>query len=179
MRPLLYSASRFLARHIHGRDSALTKPEEDQINQGRLSEALKGWVMVLLTLIFVVLYGLALLGKLKPLSDVSMVSRLEPIIFVIIGYYFGRLPSQDNERTLKHEVDRQAKRANASQHALETALKTTEALEEKVKNALVAFGTGRLSQTDEFAENLETETLPAEKAHQRGSFDAGLKILRS
>jgi hypothetical protein len=28
---------------------------------------------------------------LKPLADEKMALRLEPIIFVIIGYYFGRL----------------------------------------------------------------------------------------
>ena len=30
-------------------------------------------------------------GMLKPLADEKMALRLEPIIFVIIGYYFGRL----------------------------------------------------------------------------------------
>ena len=74
----------------------------------------KSWVMVILTLIFVVLYTVALLGWLKPLSDVTMVMRLEPIIFVIIGYYFGRLPSQQNEETLKEEISRQTKKADAS-----------------------------------------------------------------
>jgi len=55
-------------------------------------DALKNWIMVVLTLIFISLYGAALIGWLKPLADDRMVMRLEPIIFVIIGYYFGRLP---------------------------------------------------------------------------------------
>ena len=52
-------------------------------------EALKNWIMVVLTLIFILLYGAALIGWLKPLADEKMVMRLEPIIFVIIGYYFS------------------------------------------------------------------------------------------
>jgi len=42
-------------------------------------------------------------GLAQPLADEKMVLRLEPIIFVIIGYYFGRLPGQQNEKTLRNE----------------------------------------------------------------------------
>ena len=90
--------------------------------------------MVVLTLVFVVLYGAALFGWLKPLADDRMVMRLEPIIFAIIGFYFGRLPAQQNERTLKEEIGRQTQRADASQSAKEQAKQASEALEEKIKN---------------------------------------------
>jgi hypothetical protein len=96
--------------------------------------------MVVLTLVFVSLYGAALFGWLKPLPDDRMVMRLEPIIFAIIGYYFGRLPAQQNERTLKQEINRQAQRADASQSAKEQALQSREALEEKIKNVRAALG---------------------------------------
>jgi hypothetical protein len=99
--------------------------------------------MVVLTLIFIALYGAALIGWLKPLADEKMVMRLEPIIFVIIGYYFGRLPGQQNERTLKQEISRQTQRADASQSAKEQALQLNEALEEKVKNVKAALGSER------------------------------------
>ena len=98
------------------------------------ADTLKNWIMVVLTLLFVGLYGAALIGWLKPLADEKMVMRLEPIIFVIIGYYFGRLPGQQNERTLKQEINRQTQRADASQSAKEQALQSNEALEEKIKN---------------------------------------------
>jgi len=94
----------------------------------------KSWVMVILTLVFVVLYTVALLGWLKPLSDVTMVMRLEPIIFVIIGYYFGRLPSQQNEQTLKEEISRQSKKADAAQSSREQTRQEREAIEERLKN---------------------------------------------
>jgi ABC-type bacteriocin/lantibiotic exporter with double-glycine peptidase domain len=99
-----------------------------------IADDLKNWVMVALTLIFVLLYGAALIGWIKPLTDVTLVTRLEPIIFVIIGYYFGRLPAQQNEKTLKEEINRQTQRVDAAQHAKEQVQQAREALEEKVKN---------------------------------------------
>lgn len=103
------------------------------------AHALRNWVMVALTAVFVLLYGAALLGLIKPLADERVVARLEPIIFVIIGYYFGRLPGQQNEQTLKHELNRQTQKAEAAQHAKEQAQQAREALEEKVKNVRAAF----------------------------------------
>src|SRR5436190_22111886 len=116
--------------------SGITHPT----TQPTTPETLKNWIMVVLTLIFITLYGAALIGWLKPLADEKMVMRLEPIIFVIIGYYFGRLPSQQNERTLKQEINRQTQRADASQSAKEQALQTNESLEEKIKNVRAALG---------------------------------------
>lgn len=104
-----------------------------------MADVLKNWIMVALTLIFVSLYSAALMGWLRPLADVTMITRLEPIIFVIIGYYFGRLPAQANERSLKEEIDRQTKKTDASQHAKETAQKERDVMEEKIKNAKVAL----------------------------------------
>ena len=95
--------------------------------------------MVSLTFVFVLLYGAALVGWLRPLADEKMVVRLEPIIFVVIGYYFGRLPSQQNERMLREEIVRQTQKADAAQHAKEQALQTREALEEKMKAAAAAL----------------------------------------
>jgi len=110
--------------------------------------------MVVLTLVFVVLYGAALFGWLKPLADDRMVMRLEPIIFAIIGFYFGRLPAQQNERTLKDEIGRQTQRADASQSAKEQAKQASEALEEKIKNVratLSADSTSGVTSSGAFA----------------------------
>lgn len=115
------------------------KPAETAPRERDTAEALKGWAMLVLTLLFVGLYGAALGGWLRPLNDERMVARLEPIIFVIIGYYFGRMPAQENERTLKGEITRQALRADTASHAREQAQQAREALEEKVKNARAAL----------------------------------------
>jgi hypothetical protein len=119
-----------------------TKPAQPLTPPRATADALKNWIMVVLTLIFVSLYGAALIGWLKPLADEKMVMRLEPIIFVIVGYYFGRLPGQQNEKTLKHEINRQTQRADASQSAKEQALQSNEALEEKIKNVRAALNSG-------------------------------------
>ena len=117
----------------------MTERKQGRPGERTLSETIKSWLILFLTLIFVVLYGLALLGKLRPLADASMVTRLEPLIFVIIGYYFGRLPGEETEKILKHENNRQILRADAAQSAKETALQSREALDEKIKNARTAL----------------------------------------
>ena len=119
--------------------SAVTEIKKGHPTEGKFGELIKSWVMVFLTLIFVALYGLALLGKLRPLADASMVTRLEPLIFIIIGYYFGRLPGEENEKMLKDQLNRQILRADAAQSAKETALQSREALDEKIKNAKTAL----------------------------------------
>ena len=150
----------------------MAKLKQSNFGEDGLSVAIKDWLMVFLTLGFVVLYGLALLGKLRPLADASMVTRLEPIIFVIIGYYFGRLPGQQNEQTLKDEIGRQTQRADAAQHAKETALQTREALDEKVKNARTALAT----ETAAFAKGAPSSD---GLGKDRGSVTAAFNILSS
>jgi hypothetical protein len=118
---------------------AVTELNPGQPSEKSLADAAKSWVMVLLTLVFVVLYGFALLGKLRPLADISMVTRLEPLVFIVIGYYFGRLPGEENEQTLKDEIGRQTRRADAAQQTTEVVLQTREALDEKIKNARTAL----------------------------------------
>jgi hypothetical protein len=98
--------------------------------------------MVALTLTFLLLYAAALLGWLRPLPDEKMVAKLEPLIFVIVGYYFGRLPSQQSEKVLKDEITRQTQKADAAQHAKEQVQQTREALEEKIKGVRAALTVG-------------------------------------
>ena len=110
------------------------KRADEAFQEHGKTDALRSWIMVLLTLTLVLLYVAALLGWFKPLADEKIALRLEPIIFVIVGYCFGRLPSQQNERALKEEIRRQAQRVDAAQHAKEQALQTLAAFEEKIKN---------------------------------------------
>ena len=142
------------------------------------SDTLKNWIMVVLTLVFISLYGAALVGWLKPLADEKMVLRLEPIIFVIIGYYFGRLPGQQNERTLQQEVSRQTQRADASQSAKEQALQSNEALEEKIKNVRASLA----AETSVFATTSGSHSLRSATVRDedlRPVVNAALRILNS
>jgi uncharacterized membrane protein YccC len=130
--------------------------------------------MVALTLLFVALYAAALIGWLQSLPNEKMVARLEPIIFVIIGYYFGRLPAQQNEKTLKDEIGRQTQKADAAQHAKEQAQQSREILEEKVKNAIAAL-------TPAASAKSFTDAVGAagREEHPRTSVAAALNILNS
>lgn len=145
-----------------------------------MTDALKSWVMVVLTLIFVILYGAALIGWLKPLADEKMVTRLEPIIFVIIGYYFGRLPAQQNEKTLKDEIGRQTQKADAAQHAKEQSQQSREALEEKVKNTrAVLVSATPVSAAKGLAESVDKVGGVRREEALQHSFTAALSILNS
>src|ERR1043166_6197504 len=142
------------------------------------ADTLKNWIMVVLTLIFITLYGAALTGLLKPLADEKMVMRLEPIIFVIVGYYFGRLPGQQNEKTLQQEIGRQTQRADAAQSAKEQAQQSNEALEEKVKNLKATLS----SQAATFATPSGSHTLRSATIRDdelRPMVNAALRILNS
>ena len=115
-----------------------TKRAAEAFNDSGKTDALRSWLMVFSTITLVLLYAATLLGWLRPLADEKMASRLEPIIFVIVGYCFGRLPSQQSERALKDEISRHAQKVDAVQHAKEQALQTLAALEERVKNVTAA-----------------------------------------
>ncbi len=148
------------------------------MNPPSTADTLKNWIMVVLTLVFISLYGAALTGLLKPLADEKMVLRLEPIIFVIIGYYFGRLPGQQNEKTLNQEINRQTQRADAAQSAKEQALQSNEALEEKVKNVKATLNAEAAAfATTSGSHSLRSATLRDEEL--RPMVNAALRILNS
>lgn len=95
----------------------------------------------------------------------SLTSRA--LIFVLLGYYFGRLPCLQNEGMLKNEIDRQTKPADAAHLARETALQPREALDEKLKNVHTVLGAAGL------ADKAMAETPPS------SAVTAALKILDS
>ena len=153
---------------------------QDTSTGQNMTDMLKSWMMVALTLIFVLLYAAALFGWIKPLSDVTMITRLEPIIFVIIGYYFGRLPAQQNEKTLKDEINRQTQKADATQHSKEQAQQEREALEEKVKNAKAALNVGSLNASTKALAGNEKNNTEAAKAESLSQLvETAARILSS
>ncbi|HEX2081547.1 MAG TPA: hypothetical protein VHG08_27840 [Longimicrobium sp.] len=103
--------------------------------------SVRSWVMVGLTAVFVILYVAALLGWIPPLPDNAVVLRLEPIIGVIIGYYFGRVPGEKNEKTLKEEVNRQANKAKEAEQKKEQAQQEKTRAEQKVRDTRAVLST--------------------------------------
>lgn len=141
---------------------------------------LRSSIMVALTVIFVLLYGAALMGWIKPMIDERVVARLEPIILIIIGYYFGRLPAQQNEQSLKNELNRQIQKADAAQHAKEQAQQTRETLEEKFKNVRIVLSSSASSNTAKSLAGISGEAaIPAQDAGTRLAIKTALGILSS
>lgn len=104
-----------------------------------VSDILKDSQIVFVTLIFVLLYKTAFAGKVDPLKDSSMLLRLELIIFILIGYYFARIPARQNEILLKEEIARQTQKNDAAQFAKEKAQLEGVSLEEKIRNFWTAL----------------------------------------
>jgi hypothetical protein len=107
-------------------------------NGGRtrnVAEMLKDWLLPLVMVVFIFLYAAAFALKFDPLRDNTFLLRLEPIILILIGFYFGRLPASQNERALKQEITRQFHTSEAANFAKVSAEIERETLEEKIKNA--------------------------------------------
>lgn len=157
-----------------------SKPEQDTQPESAAATALRNWMMTALTSIFVLLYGAALLGWLRPLPDERAIARLEPIIFVIIGYYFGRLPAQQNEQTLKGELNRQTQKTDAAQHAKEQAQQAREALEEKIKNIRVTLASSAArAAAKEFAGKADEAAAPTQAEVLRQRVANAIDLLNS
>jgi hypothetical protein len=145
-----------------------------------IADALKNWVMVALSVIFTLLYVAALTGFLKPLNGEKIVAHLEPIIFIIIGYFFGRLPGQQNEKTLKEEIGRQAHKAAAAQDALEQSQQIRESLEEKIKNVRTALASSASAETAKgLAGRSDKTDVPVGESELRQAAKISLNILDS
>lgn len=124
-------------------NESVNKDTEKHPTQSMLPGSLKDWLIVILLVIFVTFYALAFAGKLDPFKDNSMLLRFEPIIFILLGYYFGRLPARENGRAFKAEIERHIQRAEAAQYAKEKVLQERDALEERIENARKVISSGR------------------------------------
>lgn len=156
-------------------ESKVEKDMTKTTGEQNIADLLKNWMMAALTLIFIFLYAAALFGWLKPLTDITMIARLEPIIFVIIGYYFGRLPAQQNEKTLRDEIKRQEQRADTVQRAKEQISLERETLEEKLKNVKTALKVSSLHASS--VKNLNSEKTNSNELNL--AVDAALRIIDS
>jgi hypothetical protein len=117
----------------------VTTDEQTGKDAPTMSDGIRNWVMVALTAVFVLLYVASLLGYIRPLTDYGVVTRLEPIVFVIIGYYFGRLPAHSNEQALKKEIDRKTQETRDAQDEARQAQQDKATLAERMKNAVTTL----------------------------------------
>jgi ABC-type transport system involved in cytochrome bd biosynthesis fused ATPase/permease subunit len=96
-------------------------------------------MFAVLIAVFVALYAAAFAGKLDPLKDNTILMRLEPVIFILVGYIIARIPSRTAEKRLSAELARQTRRADAAQFAKEAAVQEREVVEERLSNARIAI----------------------------------------
>ena len=79
-------------------------------------------VMVLsISVLFVLLYVGALLGWAGLAPNKEALGYIQPVVWVIIGYYFGRVPGERNESRLKERADKSDAAANAARRAASSA----------------------------------------------------------
>lgn len=142
-----------------------------------MGDQIRNWLTTAGILAVALCYVAAVAGVIGPSPTSQLLARLEPIIFVLIGYHLGRRPSQQNENTLKQEISRQTQRADAAQHAKEQAQQAREALEEQMKNVRAALVAPPFDVKDPAARPRGHEGFD-DKAFRR-SVAAALNILNS
>lgn len=125
-------------------------------------DPMKKTIIVALTIVFTGLYVIAILGRWKWNSDKEAIQLLQPIVYVIIGYFFGRMPSEATERSLRsaaEEKAQQASDAHAKLRSVRAVLAQAPAAASSVpgaaaRSAEVAPGSGAASQHDVLARNV-------------------------
>jgi hypothetical protein len=135
--------------------------------------------IVILTIIFVACYVVALFGWYTFTPNEKVVSQLAPIVAVIIGYYFGRLPSEKNENSLKDQANKKDQEAKQAREEQSTAEAKAAQLAEKVKNAREALTSGATATPS--ADLAITLGPGGSTPHEavRGGAAAALRILQS
>ena len=76
-------------------------------------------MVVTISILFVGLYAGASLGLIDGKPNADLLGVLQPVVWVIIGYYFGRVPGERVESRLKEQVDKSDAEARAAKDKAE------------------------------------------------------------
>jgi hypothetical protein len=148
----------------------------------KMPEDVKTWVIVVLTFVFIALYVGEFAGVVPAPKDLGAVARLEPIIFVIIGYYFGRLPSAQNEKNLKDQVKQKSDEADAVKKDRDDAVAQAAKAVQKLKDVDAALSPGsdeHKNATSQFLLGTTSEASGAAARSALGAVDAARRILKA
>jgi hypothetical protein len=146
----------------------------------------RSWMMAALTAVFVILYVLALVGKL-PDANEDALGHVAPIVAVIIGYYFGRVPAEKHQKDLKEQIEREATKAKEEEKKAAAAkeAQTRETVERRAAEEKIAAARAALSSA-ESPPDAARAAFPSMRAADAASQDAlrhgvaaALKILGS
>ncbi len=83
-------------------------------------DPIKKMIVVALTVVFTALYVIAIIGRWRWDSDREAIQLLQPIVYVIIGYFFGRMPSEATERSLRSVAADKTQQASEAQARLKS-----------------------------------------------------------
>jgi hypothetical protein len=170
--------------HTQADATPQTPPKPPAPTGQSMQENLRTWVMVILTFLFVAVYLGALLGWIPgptAKQDPQTLGRIETILFVIIGYYFGRLPVAATEKTLKDQIHHQTGKAENAEQAKTEALQEKQGLQEKLKNtrATLSVVTPEAAPVGLFP-NLGRSAAPSDSGDAlRHSVAAAIRVLDS
>jgi len=122
---------------------------------GTGEDPLKRITIGILTIVFIGFYvvGIYLVWNGNTPTNDKVITLLQPIVYVIIGYYFGRMPSERTEKQLKDEAKEKGKLADdasAAANRATTKLQTVKTL------LLGAAGSAGSPQASGFAANLSS-----------------------
>jgi hypothetical protein len=142
----------------------------------------KAAVIIFLTIVFVALYVLGITGwwtALTPNKDV--IGPVAPIVAVIIGYYFGRMPAEKNEKALQHQVNQKTQEASEAREEQKETRSDRDKLSAKVDAAKAALGAAAPeAEPTALATTLSGPTSHAlDPAATRSAVVAALKVLDS
>ncbi len=142
-------------------------------------ENFKSWIVVILTFVFIACYLDGLFGsQVTPNKDI--VNALGPIVAVIIGYYFGRMPSEKVENSLKEQANQKTTEARQAQEERATALEQKSKLSQKVQDAISALSSGApAAPVNELALTLSVKGADSPDDAVRTASVSALKILQS
>jgi hypothetical protein len=126
-------------------------------------DPLKKGTIAVLTLIFVALYVAGIIGVWRgdSAANSKAITLLQPIVYVIIGYYFGRMPAEKTEKALKEQADKKDQEAGAAKAEAarsSTKLRATKSVLEK------AVGQTDAAPPTGFAQTLSTTRASNEDA---------------
>jgi hypothetical protein len=124
-------------------------------------ETIKTLGILIIAIVFVSLYALIVTGMIRPIGDITVLSRIEPMVFVVVGYFLSRLQAGHYEQTLKEELRRQTLRAESAQSEKERVEVEKEGIEERMRNVRTA-----LVSTDGFETDDDHRLEPFKSEHQ-------------
>jgi hypothetical protein len=120
---------------------------------GTGEDPLKRITIGILTFIFIALYVVGIYGVWNgdTAANAKAITLLQPIVYVIIGYYFGRLPSEKTEKQLKDQADEKGKQADDAKATATVATTKLRTVKTLLSGAAASTGT---PEADGFAKNL-------------------------